>query len=433
MHEKFNYKSLDEVCARAGALGAWLPLWDDLSPLQRPLTVAGHVLPNRLALQPMEGTDGLDDGAPGPYTLRRYQRFAAGGASLIWFEAVATVPEARASAHQLWLTPENLDAYRRMTDAIRETGLRENGFAPLIIMQATHSGRYSKPHGVPEPLIAYNNPCLEGDTPIDPARILDDDALAGYAARFGPAARLAQAAGFDGVDIKCCHRYLACELLSAYERPGRYGGSFENRTRFLREAYQAARADTSGAFLLTSRLNIYDGFPYPYGFGMAREGGLAPDWTEAIALTEMLIAQGAPLLNLTMGNPYKNPHVNRPYDVGGYVPEEHPLTGLSRMMTGVAAIQHAHPDIPMIGSAFSYLRGYSANLAAGMVGEGHAAMAGFGRMAFANPDFPRQLAGEGAIDSARACIACGQCALLLRAGQPAGCVVRDGGTYRPAQ
>ena len=138
---------------------------------------------------------------------------------------------------------------------------------------------------------------------------------------------------------------------------------------------------------------------------------------------------GIPFINITIGNPYKNPHVNRPYDAGNYVPDEHPFTGLSRMMRCVSTIQRAHPDLPVIGSAFSYLRQYSANLAAGMLAGGHAAMAGFGRMAFANPDFPRQLKETGSIDPARVCVACGNCAQLLRAGIPAGCVVRDRESY----
>ena len=152
------------------------------------------------------------------------------------------------------------------------------------------------------------------------------------------------------MDVKCCHRYLACELLSAYTRPGAYGGSYENRTRFLKNAYRAAKAAITGDFFLTSRLNAYDGFPYPYGFGV-REGSLEPDMTEAIRLIGELRAEfSIPLINVTMGNPYQNPHVNRPYDHGNYVPDEHPLEGESRMMHCVSTIQKAHPDLPILGA-----------------------------------------------------------------------------------
>lgn len=425
-HQRFAYKSLGDVRSTAQQLGEDLPLSEQTDILFQPLPLKnGITLKNRIALQPMEGSDGTADGAPGPLTERRYHRFAVGGAGLIWFEAVATAPEVRASPHQLYLTEQNLSHFQRLVAQIKEIGLKENGFAPVVIMQATHSGRYSKPEGVPAPIIAYNNPLFEKDGPIDASRIVTDDALSAYAARYEQTARLCREAGFDGIDVKCCHRYMANELLSAYQRPGRYGGSFENRTRFLRECYQAAAAGAGPGFLKTSRLNVYDGYPYPYGFGVSPEGGVAPVLEEGIALGRLLQeAFDIPLLNVTIGNPYTNPHVNRPYDSGAYVPPEHPFTGLARMMSCVGQMQAAL-DIPVVGSAFSYLRQFAPNLAAGMVEGGHAAVAGFGRMAFADPDFPKQLEDEGSIPAGAVCVTCGRCAALLRAGGPSGCVVRD--------
>lgn len=426
-HETFHYRQLDDVREKARELAAFVPLSEALDPLFAPLPLGQKQAENRIAFQPMEGTDGTTDGAPGPLTIRRYQRFAQAGAGLIWFEAVATVPEGRASAHQLYLTEKNVDAFARLLDEMRELSLKRNGFAPLIIMQATNSGRYSKPTGKPEPLIAYRCPPLEEGLD-QPFRILTDDELARYEAAFERTARLSQQAGFDGMDVKCCHRYLACELLSAYTRPGPYGGSYENRTRFLKNAYRAARAGAAGDFFLTSRLNVYDGFAYPYGFGV-REGSLAVDLVEPVRLIRELKDEfEIPLINVTMGNPYKNPHINRPYDHGNYTPDEHPLVGLGRMMSGVAEIQRQIPDLPVLGSAFSYLRQFSPNLAAGMVGGGHCAMAGFGRLTFADPDFVHQCR-SGSLDPAKVCISCGGCAALLRAGKPAGCIVRDREVY----
>ena len=431
LHETFHYTSWEDIDRVVASFGGFLPHSDDLSVLFTPLAIGSVTSPNRIALQPMEGTDGTADGRPGPLTRRRYLRFAHGGAGLIWFEAVASAPEVRASAHQLMITDENVDDFARLLDEMRETCLKENGYVPVILMQATNSGRYSKPTGVPAPLIAYNNPALE-DTPIDSSRILSDDQLKAYEERFSDMARLAQKAGFDGMDIKCCHRYLACELLSAYTRPGLYGGSFENRTRFLVNAYRAASAAvTKPGFFLTSRLNAYDGFPYPWGFGVTAESGLTPALDEAVKLAGILKTEfRIPLLNITIGNPYKNPHVNRPYDRGNYVPDEHPFVGESRMMRGVSEIQRALPDLPVIGSAYSYLRQFSVNLAAGMVGEGHCAMAGFGRMAFADPNFVQEARRTGCVDKKNVCITCGGCAQLLRAGTPAGCVVRDREVYK---
>jgi len=429
-HEVFHYRSIEEIRETAAQNGVFLPFVKNSEAVLRPVQLAGRGLGNRVCLQPMEGTDGGPLGAPGALTFRRYERFARGGAALIWFEAVAVDPRVRASAGQLCVTRDNLGEYKRIVDEMKEAGLKENGYAPMIVMQATHSGRYSKPHGYPEPLIAYPCPPLE-DTPLDAACVVSDDDLRRYEQMFEETARLAAQAGFDGMDIKCCHRYLACELLSAFTRPGKYGGSFENRTRFLKNAYRAAKAGSGGGFFLTSRMNAYDGFAYPYGFGIAEEG-FSPDLREPIRLIGELRAEfGIPMINVTMGNPYRNPHVSRPYDRGVYIPDEHPLVSLARMMDGVGVIQKALPDVPVIGTAFSYPRQFSPNLAAGMIEGGSCAMAGFGRMAFAYPDFVKDLKNHGAIDPAKVCVACGGCALLLRAGTPAGCVARDREVYAP--
>ena len=386
----------------------------------------GREIPNRIAIQPMEGCDGAADGKPDELTLRRYDKFAKSGAGLIWEEATAVWEEGRANPRQLWIKEENLDAFRAMNDRIREISMKENGFAPLIIMQATHSGRYSKPHGVPEPLIAYNSPIFEKDGPIPEERIVSDDYLKRLIKRMGEAAYLAQKAGFDGVDIKSCHRYLGSELLSAYTRPGIFGGSFENRTRFLRESVMAAKARVSGGFLVTSRLNIYDGFPYPYGCGANEKDGLTPDLTEPKKLVRILHQElGVDLLDITIGNPYVNPHVNRPADFQPYDLPESPLVGVARMLDCTRSIQEAYPDLIVIGSGLSYLRQFAPRMAAGAVREGYFQIAGFGRMAFAYPDLAKEILSGEELDPKKCCIACGKCSQLMRFGSKAGCVVRD--------
>ena len=152
------YTSLDQLREQDAALGTALPISEDISVLGEGLTVCGRTVANRLACQAMEGCDGTADGSPDTLTLRRYKRFAEGGAGVIWFEATACMREGRANPRQLWIHKENLDDFKRAVDSIREDSIKKNGYAPLIIMQNTHSGRYSKPDGVAAPLIAYNNP-----------------------------------------------------------------------------------------------------------------------------------------------------------------------------------------------------------------------------------------------------------------------------------
>lgn len=430
-HKRFHYKSMDELKQELTRIGVRLPLSDSLEALKREVKLGAKTMHNSIAIQPMEGCDGTADGRPAELTLRRYDRFARSGAGLIWAEAVAITPEGRANPRQLWLTRDNLDDYKRFVYDMKQTCLRENGFEPIVIMQATHSGRYSKPEGVPAPLIAYNNPIFEGDRPIAADRILSDEYLYGLIDKFGVSASLAEQAGFDGVDIKCCHRYLNSELLSAYNREGDFGGSLENRTRLLRGGIAAAQAATGSDFIVTSRLNVYDGFPHPYGWGVREGEGTEIDLTEPLELVRILHREmGMKLLDVTIGNPYFNPHVNRPYDGGPYVPQEHPLEGVARMAHCVSEIQRANPELKVISSGLSYLRQFSANLAAGELETGVCSIAGFGREAFAYPQFPNDIFTKGAMEPNKCCIACGKCTKLMRAGSTAGCVIRDE-TYLP--
>lgn len=429
-HEKFTYKSLDELKAKAESLKVHLPFSEDISVLAKPLAFGNVVLKNRLGIAPMEGADALPDGSPSRLTTRRYVREAEGGSGLIWFEAISIVPEGRSSAHQLMLTKDNLEQYKRFTEEIKEAGRKANGFAPYLVMQANHSGRYSNPQGRPAPLIAYRHPEYEKLRPADDSCIVSDDYLKSLEEKFGEAALLAREAGFDAVDIKSCHGYLLAELNSAYNRPGQYGGSFENRTRLLRNGIAAAKAYETEDFLVTARIGIFDGFAYPYGFGVKEEEGAVVNAEEPIRLIRSLYKDyGLPMVNLTMGNPYVSTHVTRPYDHGKYVPDEHPLVGVARIINGIGAVKKAVPQMVISASGPSYLRQYSDLFAAGAIEEGLCDEMLFGRMSFANPGFANQIIKDGCMDVKKTCVACGKCGDLIRAGKPTGCVVRDTETY----
>lgn len=424
------YASLREFHTQNQELCTALPFTEDTKILSSPLVIGSKVIPNRLACQAMEGCDGTAHGSPDVLTKRRYGRFAKGGAGLIWFEATAVMAEARANPRQLYITEDNLDDFKRQVEAIKETGLRENGYEPILIMQATHSGRYSKPDGVPAPLIAYNNPIFEKDSPIPSERIVTDEYLDRVGEALVQGAVLAEKAGFDGVDIKCCHRYLNSELLSAFERGGRYGTSLENRTRLLRESVQGAIQRCSGDFIVSSRLNVYDGFPYPYGFGVKKDGSLAFDPSEPAWLIRELYKLGVRILNITMGNPYFNPHVNRPFAKGAYEIEEHPLEGVKRVLDGTQALKKEVPEMAILCSALSYLGVAAPNVVSAYVENGGFDLAGFGRTVFAYPDFAKDILKSGGMDKNKICICCSKCTEIMRTpGGTPGCVIRDKEIY----
>ena len=425
-HKSFHYKNIDELEKELDTIGISLPLSENISLLNETISAAGYKFCNRLAIQPMEGCDGTTDGRPGEFTLRRYDRFAASGAGLIWVEAVAVTPESRANPRQLMITEDNLSDYQKMVEKIKKICLAKNGFEPVIIMQATHSGRYSKPYGTVQPQIMWNNPHLEKENVLPASAILSDDDLQSLEEEYACAAKLAEKAGFDGVDVKACHRYLISESFSAYERPGLYGGSFENRTRLFRNALSAVKAVLSPKVFLTSRMNMYDGFPYPCGMGVLEKTGLEPQLDETVAIVKMLRDEfGVGIVDLTLGNPYSNPHVNQPFDTGPYDPPEHPLEGVARASFCTGQIKKAVPEMVIVSSAVTYLRQLSGNFGAGQIEEGIADIIGFGRQSFAYPDFASDLLNKGKLDEKKCCITCGKCSQLMRAGSTAGCVIRD--------
>lgn len=430
-HERFDYKTLDEVLAKCGELGVNLPFAETTKALAEPIAIGSFTVPNRLGIAPMEGADSDDDGRPSEWTERRYVREAVGGAGIIWFEAVSLAEEGRSSKTQLLINGKTLDSFRRLTGKIKEAGLKANGFEPLLIMQANHSGRYSNPGNKPAPLIAQRNAWLESFRPADDACIVSDDYLKRTEESFGRSADLAKRAGFDGVDIKSCHGYLFQEVIAAYDRPGEYGGSYENRTRLLKNSIRAAKAHETERFFVTARIGVYDGYPAgSRGFGQAADGSI--DLSEPKRLVRELRDEFAlPMIDVTMGNPYATTHVTRPYDIGKYPPDEHPFEGLARMIEGIGEIKKTVPEVAVYGSAPTYLREFSDLYAAGAVEQGFCDGFLFGRMAFADPDFPNEIVKTGRIDPKRVCLTCGKCGDLIRAHKPTGCVVRDPGTFMP--
>ena len=324
MSKFFKYKSVAELEAENARLGIDLRFSDDLAPLFTPLTVGPRAVGNRWCVHPMEGCDGELDGTPGELTFRRYVRFGAGGAKLIWGEACAVNLAVRANPRQIVLNESTQPAFARIVADCRAAHRAANGDDSDLLfgLQLTHSGRYSHPR----PIIATHDPLLDPRTVADKTTgamvtpdypLITDDELKRLVDDYVAAAKLAVEVGFDFIDVKQCHRYLLNELLGARNRPGPFGGSYENRTRLAREIFQAVRAAVPAHIVLATRMNVYDGIPFSNpgvpvahtlplvnGWGMSERDPFAMDLSEPLRWIAEMRTLGVTLVNATMGNPY---------------------------------------------------------------------------------------------------------------------------------
>ena len=394
--------------------------------INTPADIYGRKVHNRILFQPMEGCDGTADGAVDKLTFRRYMRFSEGAPGIIWFEATAVCSEGRANPRQLYINENTVGSFKELIGAVKAKSLELHGFEPIIIVQLTHSGRYSKPIGTPEPIVAYRNSLWEKGKEEQPFTVATDEYLSTIPALYEKAAKLALEAGFDGMDVKCCHGYLFNELLSAYDRPGSYGGSLENRTRLYFDCIDAVKKAVGDKAFVTTRLNACDCFPYGYGFGVNEKEEIDLDETKQIIAK--LRDKGIEFINLTIGNPYLIPHINRPYSVKS--PEDGRI-GMKRVYDVTKEITEAFPDIKFAVSALSYEGENAVEYADELLSSGIGDFAGFGRMTFAYPTFYKDYLETDKLDKNKVCIKCSKCSELMRAGTVSGCVIRDSEVYMP--
>jgi 2,4-dienoyl-CoA reductase (NADPH2) len=445
---EFQLSGVEDLRRLSRQLDVTVDAVEDVSILAQPVEFDGLVIPNSLAVHPMEGCDGDAQGRPDKLTVRRYERFAAGGAGLIWAEAIAILHEARANPRQLWLHEGSKEAFAALVKRAREKAAEANGtkHRPVIIAQLTHSGRYSKPGPAPRPIIPERDPYRDPMTPQpkptldrkskipDDWPIITDAELDRLQDAYVEAARIAFDVGFDAADIKACHGYLINELLACHNRPGKYGGSFENRTRFMLDVIDRIRAELGDKARIVTRMGIYDAIPYPYGWGVDENDYTKPDLAEPKRLIGLLRQRGVKLINITIANPYYNPHVGRPFNepiVGGYAEPEHPLAGVARLVKVTGEIQKEFPDMAFVGTGYSWLRTLFANVGAANKTNGLVTLVGAGRMGFAYPDFARDIIRNGKMFPDKVCVGCSACTQIMRDNGRTGCVVRDNEVYGP--
>ncbi len=438
-----NLKTLDAFREHVDGLDIALPIADRVEPngvLSTPISFvdasAGTLTaPNRFAILPMEGWDGSLDGGITDLVRRRWGRFAASGAGLVWAEATAVRHDGRANPNQLVMSDATVDDFAAL----------RRGFAEdqIVGLQLTHSGRYCRPVAAPIPRTAYEHPRLDGPSGADASSVLSDDELDGLVGDFLTAAHLARQAGFDFVDVKACHGYLGHELLSAHDRPGKYGGDLMGRTLFLRNIVEGIRRELPD-LAVALRLSIFDLMPftpgeghvgrpvdsdgsYPYAFG-GDGTGLGVDLTETHTLMQMAADLGIGLVCTTAGSPYYVPHVQRPAffpPSDGYKPPEDPLVGVARQVAATAELAHAHPEIVFVGSGYSYLQQWLPEVAEAVVGADDVAMVGLGRMVLSYPDMPADVLAGRELQTRLLCRTFSDCTTAPRAGLVSGCFPID--------
>lgn len=420
------------------------------SPLARDYDLDGKRIGNRFCILPMEGWDGTPDGRPSELTTRRWRHFGASGAKLIWGgEAVAVRHDGRANPNQL----VSSDATSAALEELRENLVTEHeshfGSSDdlLLGLQLTHSGRFARPNRKDrlEPRIAYHHPLLDrkfGISPDDPC--LSDDEIADLIGDFVRAAARARNSGFAFVDLKHCHGYLGHEFLSARTREGRYGGSFENRTRFLRELVEGVRRDAPGLGIGV-RLSAFDLLPfrmgqdrmgkpeeyegrYPFAFGVNPEAPLEMDLTETFRFCELLLELGIKLLCTSAGSPYYNPHIQRPAlfpPSDGYLPPEDPLVGVARQIKATGEIKKRYPDLCVVGSGYSYLQEWLPHVAQHYVRAGETDFVGLGRLVLSYHDLPADVLAGRKLQAKRLCRTFSDCTTGPRIGLVSGCFPLD--------
>jgi 2,4-dienoyl-CoA reductase-like NADH-dependent reductase (Old Yellow Enzyme family) len=422
----------------------------DASPLRQSYQASGFNIGNRFAILPMEGWDGTRDGRPSELTIRRWQHFGASGAKLIWGgEAVAVRPDGKANPNQLMLNKKNLADFVTLREALVQAHAERYGKTEDLIvgLQLTHSGRFAKPSSNTrlEPRILYRHPILDRKFGITgDGALLSDDEIGRLIIDFIQTARLAQTAGFDFVDIKHCHGYLGHEFLSATRRPGRYGGSFENRTRFLREIV-AGICSEAPSIKIGVRLSAFDwiafrpgedrsGRPeayesgrYPFAFG-GDGSGTGIDLTEPFQFLDLLRDLGIHLVCITAGSPYYNPHIQRPAlfpPSDGYMPPEDPLLGVARQITVTAQLKKHRPELAFVGSGYSYLQEWLPNVAQYVIRSGMVDFIGLGRMILSYPDFPADVLEGKLLKRKLLCRTFSDCTTAPRNGLISGCYALD--------
>ncbi len=258
-----------------------------MSLLFSPFSFSGLHLRNRVVMPPMataiEGPGGSqnDDGTPGEATVAHYAARSRNGVGLIIVEHTYVTERGKAHRGQLGLDrDESVPAFRALAHAIKSEGA-------LAAIQINHVGAAGNPEVIKgEPLGPSDVPVPRSDRKPRP---MTREEIAETVFQFASCARRVKEAGFDAVEIHAAHGYLLTQFLSPLtnKRTDEYGGSLENRARFLLEIVGAVKKEVGTEFPVFVRLGSVDGI----------EGGIVPE--DAAIIACMLEEAGVALIDVS--------------------------------------------------------------------------------------------------------------------------------------
>ncbi len=316
------------------------------SVLFSPITMRGLTLPNRVVLSPMCQYNS-DNGSANDWHLMHLGSMALGAAGLIMTEMTDVSPQGRISPRcaGIW-SDENEKALKRVHDFCRQYGVAKLG------VQLAHAGR----KGPQMPPAAGGKPILEGPdawTPEAPSALpydtgwpvphaLTKDEIKRVLGEFAASTKRIDRIGYDVIELHAAHGYLAHQFLSplSNQRTDEYGGSTENRMRFVIEMYEAVRAAWPAEKPLGMRVSATDWV----------DGGWTPE--ETVMLAKELKARGLDYMDVSTGG--LSPAQKIPLSAGYQVPFAEKVkkeTGIVTMSVGLIMDPHMAEDILASGKA----------------------------------------------------------------------------------
>ncbi|MHC4885906.1 MAG: oxidoreductase [Planctomycetota bacterium] len=368
-----------------------------------PITIGSKTAPNRLVSQAMEANDGVDGGKVSELGIKRYRKLARGKWGVVVVEALSISDTSLARINGMIIRRENLESFKQLVTAMRE----ENPDC-VILFQISHSGRNSNTVFSEKTTVA---PGFE-----DVGRYLSEDEIQDILDGFVEGSLLAEEAGADGVDFKLCHGYFGAELLRPQNtRDDRWGGSFENRTRFLREGVEAIKTRRkSEDFILGSRISMYEGIRGACGTPAADE--IVEDLSEMKRVVALMADLGMDYVNISAGIPGITSEITRPCKGSEYLALHH-----FRYCKEVKELlRERGSEMKVIGSAYSIYKEEGIDLGGENVERGYTDLFGYGRQSFADPLTPAKLEAGEEVDW---CVACSGCTRMMIAQINDGCLL----------